>query len=231
MPHIDHFRARRRVLAALGAIAGAGLAGCSNSTYELVKATYESGHPAHRGGDGYPMSAEQIAQLPYATLGVRVHGGAAGVMVLAKYQGDDLVWASVDHVVFTTRGGRLVQTAGMPRDLAGTQSLSGDPLLAPPRPWPEGDIEVRRLIDLRDPVLFSVPVNSKLHAVGTEDIRILDNTRHTVHVREEVNVPQWRWTTHNDYWIGIDDGRVWRSDTRYCPEVPAIRLELLKPAR
>src|ERR1700679_3228914 len=96
----------------LGGLLASGVAGCAtdpgsnavdpNSTFNLLAKTWTSkGPPPSK----YPLSTEQILDIPYATLGVRVDENPRVVMVLATVDGKDLQWTSNDFVTFVTRDG------------------------------------------------------------------------------------------------------------------------------
>ena len=219
---------RRRLL---GGLLAAGTAGCAssgpNSTLNLFSRTITSHSPA---ADEYPLSAERIQEIPYATLGVRVDDQTRAVMVLANLDGRVLQWVSADRVIFETEGGRLLRTRGLKRDLVDTRwrteapdpfvAFSGDEALPGRGVYREVDIGEER----------AVAVESRFQVRGTETITILGQ-QHTVRRVDEHAIDRsWRWETRNSFWIDPQTGRVWRSFQQYCPEIPPIELELLKPA-
>jgi hypothetical protein len=220
---------RRKLIRRLGVAGAACVAGCShNSTLDLMRASFFG---PSTGTAGYPATPEQIADLPYATLGVKIGDGPAAVMVLAQQQGGELVWASQDRVVFVTRGGRLIQTIGLTRDLARTDIVGNDPLSKiSDQTVSLSSTPLTELVDLHSPDELSVPVRATLSILGTETIEIMGRPRATVHVLEALSVDKWTWTANNHYWVDIHNHRVWRSVVQFCPQVPPIRLELLKPA-
>lgn len=217
--------ARRRALLLGGA--GTLLAGCASDSLSLIGSTIGGfGQPAR-----YPISDAQIEAIPYATMGVRFGDGGGVVMVLASIDGDDLHWASADRVVLVTRRGRLVKTIGLSRDLLTTRpagadaladALAGNPVAAEAR--------VDRIIDLRQKDDFSVPVESRWDVQGEETVSLLGRERRLVRVRERMTVRKWRWSADNLYWLDAGSGQVWKARQQFCPEVPAMTLELLKPA-
>lgn len=219
---------RRQVL---GGLLVSGVAGCasdSNSVYDLFSRTINS--KGASAGE-YPLSAEQIGGIPYATMGVRIGSLARAVVVLATAEGQDLQWVSADHVSFFTNGGRLVRTHGLDRDLAATRWLApgGNPLedfartgVVPPR-------GVYYEIDLKHADEKVVAVESRFELVGEETLLILGRERPARRIDEVATVPAWRWKTRNSFWIDAQGSHVWRSVQQYCPEMPAIEMELLKP--
>ena len=67
------------------------------------------------------VTREQAAQVPFATIGVRVDGGAQSMLVLATETGGDLLWTSAARVALVTRAGRVLQSAGFRENLAATR--------------------------------------------------------------------------------------------------------------
>jgi hypothetical protein len=217
----------RRAL--LTGLLAAGVSGCAqDSPYALFSAGLKASRRAPV--QGYPVTADEIAALPYATLGARIGEGDRFVLVLTRYDGSQLQWVSSDRLLLTTRGGRLMQTVGLARDLAAVELITADPLAEREDSWNPQPGTAQRLVDLHAPDEFSVPVASRWRTLGEEKLTILGRQRPTYHVQEIQTTPKWRWSCVNDYWIGEHDGRVWRTRQRYCPQVPPIELELLKPA-
>src|SRR5262245_23959254 len=79
------------------------------------------------------VSREQAAQVPFATIGIRVDGGAQTMLVLATDTGGDLLWTSAARAALLTRGGRILQSAGFRENLAATRFQDGDALMKAPQ--------------------------------------------------------------------------------------------------
>jgi len=218
---------RRQVL---GGLLVSGVAGCasdSNSVYDLFSNTISSKSPS---GGGYPLSAEQIRGIPYATLGLRVGDLAPAVVVLATVENGELQWVSADHVSFYTNGGRLVRTRGLERDLGATRWLAGgDPLADFARTGAVPPRGTYYEVDLKHADEKAIAVESRFELVGEETLVILGREHPTRRIDEVVTMPAWRWKTRNSYWIDAQGSRVWRAVQQYCPEMPPVRMELLKP--
>jgi hypothetical protein len=220
---------RRQVL---GGMMVGGLAGCSSdnaSVVNLFQKTITSKQPP---ANAYPLNAQQIHDLPYATLGIRIGSAPAAVLVLGTVDGTALRWVSADRVVFITSGGWLTQTKGLPRDLAATRWTglqAQDPLRSfietgnlPPR-------GVYREIDLLRANEKAVAIESRFEQRPDEVIDIQGKQHACRRLDEIAKMPSWRWGTRNSFWLDIQDGRVWRSIQQFCPEIPPMRLEVLKP--
>jgi len=218
---------RRQVL---GGLLASGVAGCaseSNSVYDLFSSTVTKKSAS---SGAYPLSDDQIRGIPYATMGLRIGDLAPAVVVLATADGGELQWVSADHVSFYTSGGRLVRTRGLDRDLAATRLLStSDPLADFAR---TGTVPPRGTyyeVDLKHADEKAIAVESRFDLVGEETLMILGRERLTRRIDEVASMPAWRWKTRNSYWVDAQGGRVWRAVQQYCPEMPAIHMELLKP--
>jgi hypothetical protein len=47
-------------------------------------------------------------------------------------------------------------------------------------------------------------------------------------VREELDVPEWRWRVVNRWWLSRQSTLAWRSEQHLTPDQPALRIEMLK---
>ena len=215
---------RRRLLIAAGAL---GLGGCASDSLSLLGATLPTlGGSA--GGNGYPLTDDQIKAIPYASMGVRIGSSAGVVTILASVDGQRLHWASADRIVLITERGRLVKTIGLPRDLLTTRFTDDDQLLPVARGERASEAGISRIVDLRPKDDFGVPVQSQYAVQAEESLTLLGQSRTLLRVRERVTVRKWRWSTDNLFWLDPADGRIWKSRQQFCPEVPAITMELLK---
>jgi len=207
-----------------------GLAGCGLSP--SIEVAYKSLRGQPKTDSGYQVSIAQIRALPYASLGVRLGNGAPGALLLDRYEGDDLVWISGDNIALVTREGRLVKTVGLQRDLRQTQFESPDPL---PQIFASGSVDgiakVERVIDLSSRDSFGVPIESRYEILGPKTIHVIGLTRETIMIREHIVVRMWRWSADNYYWLDQKTGSVQRAIQRYCPEVPEIEYDVLRPAQ
>jgi hypothetical protein len=228
---------RRRFL---GGLLATGVAGCAtapgstttdpNSTFNLLSKTYASKVPPP---GRYPLSSEQILDIPYATLGVRIDDNPRIVMVLSTVDGQSLRWVSADFVTFVTRDGWLLKTHGLRRDLLATQwlpSLERDPLLSFAQTGTLPTRGVYRQINLGHADERGIAVESRFESRGDETIAILGTEHQTHRIDEIANMRAWRWEVRNSFWIDTQTGKVRRSVQHYCPEMPPIELEVLKPA-
>lgn len=229
MPSED--RGRR---AALATLAGFGASACSLSpTLELLGSSLDGLGDSLGFGSSkpFPVTAREIDELPYATMGLRFGSGDPAVLVLADSDGEELRWSSADRVIFVTRRGWLVKTVGLPRDIVATQWHGENPLPRLARgESPNSGSEMMRTIDLRPRDEFGVAIESRFEVLGRETLEVLGRRRETVCLRERATVRKWRWSADNRFWVDPVSGRVWRSSQQFCPDLPPLLFEVLKPA-
>ncbi len=215
---------RRAILASgLGFIAG----GCFNAP--IIFKFPSAFRYGIFGSPDFPIERAAIAKLPYATMRAKIGRGQRSLVVLGRRDGLDLHWFSADRVVLVTRAGRLVKTAGLPRNIRATQFTAADPvdrrlheLRAP--------VRTTRTVDFDDDSGFGMPIDSRFESLGPRVIAILDIDFDTVLVRERNTSRTRRWSFDNFYWVDPVDGFVWKSLQHIVRDYPPIEMEILKPA-
>lgn len=215
---------RRRFLALLCASV---LPACGKDS--IVPAALDSVQYAWSGRPDVPLTRAQINELPYASIRAKFGKSPRSLLVLGRYDGEDLHWVSADRGVLVTRHGRLVRTVGFPKNLLRTEMLTPDPVQTGLQKLQEPE-ECLRLIDLEPGHYFQVPVRSRLERVAAQTIEILGLKFETVHVSEHAAAEALRWEFTNDYWADAKTGAIWRSVQHFAPELPPIEIEILKPA-
>lgn len=183
---------------------------------------FGSGPQAH-------ITREKVKALPYAQIAVALDDNQPALVVLAEATGPDLHWVSQDRVVFVTRGGRLIQTAGLPADLQATSLVDTDPVIASRLHLLSGPVTVRRYLDLEN-IGYGVAVESVVTPQQPETIAVLDRSLATVRIAETCRAAQIDWEHTNLYWADTRSGRIWRSRQHVHPDTPAITITVLKPA-
>jgi hypothetical protein len=219
---------RRQVLGGLLASGAAGCASNSGSVADLFSSTIKA---KGRSPGEYPLSTAQIQSMPYATLGVRIGEFPRAVTVLATIDEQELQWVSADRSSFYTRGGRLVRSRGLDRDLGATRWLTpvGDPLAGFGKSGQLPEPGIYREIDLKHADEAAVAVESRYRMGKDETLTLLGREHLLRRIDEVAAMPAWRWKARNSFWIDPQSGVIWRSVQQYCPEMPPIELVLLKP--
>ncbi len=217
--------------AALQSLLCAGLSACASDsgvppTFKILSGLYDSVRSG--GPTGYRKTPEQVRESHFACLGAQVGDGPKAILLLNAYDGDALRWISGDQVSLKTRSGRLLETAGLPRDLRSTDFVRMDPLAETQSAAALGQASTTWVMDLSEPDEYSLVTQSKFLVVGPETITIMDRLHRVIRVDESVAVNAWEWETVNRYWLDAETLFVWRSEQRFCKQLPMITLEVLK---
>lgn len=215
---------RRRVLACGTAFL---LAGCADVPV-LVNAV-DALRIAVIGAPDPPLERATIAKLPYASMSAKIGKGARGMLVLGRYDGDDLHWVAGGSGIIVTRHGRVVKTAGLPVNLKDTRSFREDPVATRLHRL-EKPVEYVRYVDIEPGHRYDLPIRSRFETVGPQRITIVEIEFETVLVREVNEADTMNWNFENLYWVDIFDGFVWKSRQHIARDIPSLDLEVLKPA-
>jgi hypothetical protein len=208
---------RRQFLLALGGIA---LAGCARLRPQ------PAGEPPVS-ADGsltrYPFRRTDIEALNVPSLGVTLGDAVPGAMFLTHREtGHAFRWQSSNRIGLTTRGGRVIATRGLRRDLVATRFETPDPLaesaLAAAGP-------LLRRLDLAPGDNTDVRYESRLATAGEEFVTILERSYRALRITEEVTVRRWQWRALNTYWVEVSTGQVIRSIQHYAPDSPVIVID------
>ena len=213
---------RRRLLLGSASVL---LAGCdSTPSLSLVKDSFSVAFPD---SSAYPRSREQVDAQPYAQLGVRIGGGARGIMVLSEKRADELYWISANRVLLVTRKGRIVRTVGLPTDVLGTRIETRDLLdyYDPEHPQIDG-LETALSIDVGN--AYGAKILSRYHVEGSETITVLGESYDTLRVREQLSCDSWSWRATSMHWLSKRSAMMWRSRQSLAKGLPPIEFETLK---
>ncbi|WEM41582.1 YjbF family lipoprotein [Photobacterium sp. DA100] len=223
------------------------LAGCS----QKFKDVNDTVNLAFFGDQDVALNAEEISQLPYASLYARVDDGPQAFMVLAfaenrstlglthhsdlsstitaEHMSTQLKWVSADKGMLITESGRIVKTLNLPAgNLVSSDSYQPDPLAlglhlaSTPTQW-------QRTIDWQPGYHFGYPVKSQFVFVSEETLDINGTNKLTKHFVEHVSIPTLNIEYNNHWWIEPNNGMVIKSKQKLAPNLPYIELTLLKP--
>lgn len=207
------------VVAACLALPGCStLAGSIGSTVGLY---------ARQHRDRLPTAAE-VAANPYPQLDVRTPRGQ-GVFVLGNVDAGRQAWYGREGVVLFLRDGQVVQTAGLPQNLAGLRQPTDNPFarglqhIAAP-------VTYARSEDFSPGYRYGVPVTARLVPRGETTLTILGEAHRVIEIDEDIAAPAARWHAVNHYWVDAADGFVWKSEQQVAPG-ETLTLVQLKPYR
>lgn len=173
-----------------------------------------------------PFTPEYIENLPYATLTAKIGRGQRSLLVLARYDGLNLLWASANESALVTRNGRLIKTAGLERNLLDTQGISEDPIVSGRSNF-EG--KFLRTVDL-DTGRYGIPIESNFDIQEQATIQILNKEHNTLVIREKNRAQSLHWNFTNTFWLDINTSFVWKSIQHFDPSTPPVEIQITKPA-
>ncbi|MFK8259215.1 YjbF family lipoprotein [Erwinia sp. AnSW2-5] len=185
---------------------------------------------AFLGVDDIQMTNEQIDNMPYASMYLRVNGGQQIFVVLGFNENGQQKWITRDKAMLVTQHGRMVKTLGMGDNLNEVSNLDSDPLrdalhLTEGASWtrtlrwteggtPQAGTAVSHFSRLKDEVLQLVgqPVACR---VWQEDVSIAESGE------------SWR----NTFWVDISSGQVRQSLQMLGADYIPVESTILKPAK
>jgi len=173
------------------------------------------------------INRDQAASIPYASMGYRLEGGNEGLLVLGTDNGGEQLWTSSAKVVIVTRDGRIVRTLGLEHDLSGLTIRAGQapaPAAAIAAPF-----TITRLEDFPELGLYGAIVTCSARAAGRQTIKILGQPITTMRVDESCRSRKPEWSFTDNYWVDLDNGRVWRSRQHVHPKGGIIETEIFRP--
>jgi hypothetical protein len=179
---------------------------------------------------GSSVGLKEVADTPFASIGVRVGTGPQTMLLLATKTGRSTVWTSASHIALEIQSGRILRTAGLTQNLAGTNFSGTDPLdagllnLHAPAP-------AKRTLDFSDLNAYGIAVNSTIAPAGLAAVDILGTRVACVHAVETGNSPALGWNFTNEYWASAHNGLVWRSVQSIHPNFDPVEIELLRPPK
>jgi hypothetical protein len=204
------------------AACAAALAGCSSdgggdwiALLSLARTSWENRDA--------PVALEEAAAIPFATVGVRIGDAHEQILVLATDSHGERLWVAHTQVAMTTRGGRIVATAGLPFNVAGYSAANGTAAN-----W-SAPHSVRWSVDFPDLGLYSVAVACEDRPAGSDPITILGRQLDTMRVDETCRSEQLQWSFTNTYWVSEASGRVWRSTQYIHPKMDPLTIQILRP--
>ncbi len=161
-------------------------------------------------------------------MSAKIGPGQRALVVLRRVDQKELSWFSANRIVFVTREGRVVRTAGLAANLKHTQLIDEDNLgLIHDELHPTGSM--RRVVDLGPPDRYGLLITSSLESLGPSSIEISELQFDTLHFRETNWARDLDWTFENLFWVDPGSGIVWKSTQYIHPDIPPLELELLKP--
>jgi hypothetical protein len=202
------------------------VAGCSSQNGGITDWSRVVGMMGDQFGPTPAITLDEAAAVPFASLGMRIGDGQQQMIVLAADSNGERLWTSKAKVAVTTRRGRVVRSAGLPRNIDTVEFRGEDPILDVAKGGPSR--ETIRYSDFWDLNRYSIPLRCVAVSRGPEAVVILGKSIATVRVDESCESSDIDWTFTDSFWVG-SSGMVWKSIQHYHPDYDPIELEVLRP--
>ncbi|WP_165324938.1 YjbF family lipoprotein [Pectobacterium zantedeschiae] len=200
------------------------LTGCSQNVEQVGK-TFKL---AFFGQDDTHVTAQQVANTPYASAYLKVGEAPQAFVVLAFAEQNQLKWIGADKNMLATQHGRVVKTQGFGEDINYVDNLQQDPLTlgllktSTPMTW-------QSRVEWSQVFRGGYDTQSVFHARGKETIKILDTSRELLRFDEHVTVPALNESYINSYWLDPANGSVVQSQQYMGPDMALVTFTVLKP--
>ena len=206
------------------ALLGAGtflLAGCGNSRNPNLSAAVDL---TRKFFADRAFTDEDVERIPFASIGVQVGTAPEALVVLATVDGDTLTWIAADHSLIQTKNGRIVRFRS--GDIEVVTALGSEDPVANGAVVAAG---CTRLLDFPKVRLYSVPTQSTLAATGEARVALLHGEILTRSFTETGISHPLAWDFENHFYLDQDSKRVWQSNQNVTPQLPPIKIRVLRP--
>lgn len=180
-------------------------------------------------GSNLHLTRAEVNRIGYASIAVRLGDGPQALLILGRFDGDELNWISAKREVVVTRRGRVVKTYGLPQDLTATNFLTPDPIGKPGRDFAPG-AECLRTLDFESLHQDGILARSTFRKIGSARIEILGERLETELWEERGSADLLGWDFVNRYWIAADSGYVWKSLQATAPTLPVLEIIVYRRA-
>lgn len=200
------------------------LAGCS----QKMDAFQKTAKLAIWGMDDVQVTAEKVAQTPYASAYLRVGKASQAFVVLAFAENDQLKWIGADSNLVVMQQGRIVKTQGFGEDIAHVINVTPDPLAV-------GLLNPSTSLHWQGKMAWSqvqrgdYAVESVFQARGKETVTILGKPSQLLKFTEQVSVPVLNAQYTNTYWLEPGTGEVVQTWQYMGPDMALVKFTVLKP--
>lgn len=207
------------------------LVGCSQNAKDLSE-TIQS---AIWGPDNQSISLEQVEQIPYASLYVKMGENPLALMILTWVEEPQsarqmmaLKWLSTNREMLVTQAGRVIKTVNLKSgNLVRIESEDIDPLSlglhknSTPHSW-------KYKITWSPGYHTSYQALSTFIVQGVKNKPLPNETLPLLHIIEQVNIPQLKQQYKNHYWLSPQSGEVITSEQYIFPGAEKLTLTVGK---
>lgn len=183
--------------------------------------------------DTVPRPPEKIerkmaAELQYASIGVKIDDNPQFLFLLANQQDGAELYTLGYQVSIVMRGGRVMRTRGLSRDILGARWEGQDIVkTAVHSPAP---VQGVRWFESNERGIRTLEARCVAQSIRDETITILEAPIVARHVQETCEVEELQWRYVNDFWIAPDTLQIWASIQYIHPKINPLLLETFRPA-
>ena len=196
----------------------ASLAGCNTWSGDAIN-TFK----VAISGPESQLTVERVNHIDAPVLLVEL--GVAEALMVSPGAGTGLVEWHGQSEMLLTRGGRVIQTAGLPADMLAP--------LAADDPFIQGLLsadgrEISRQVDY--PALYQTGLeqHAQYRHGKVESITFMGASHQLLRIDERIHMPELKFKAVNSYWVEPDTGLVRYSVQHIAPDLPPLRLTLVK---
>ncbi|MCX8958814.1 YjbF family lipoprotein [Erwinia psidii] len=182
------------------------------------------------GPDDVEVTSQQVENLPYASMYLRLNDGQRIFVVLGFDENGQQKWITRDRSVVVTQHGRVVKTLGLRDNLSGVTNMQQDPL-SDPLHIKEGATWTSTQSWTEAGKFRSATAVS--HFTRAED-RVLDLAGKKIPCRvwlEQVSLPAIGKSWTNTFWFDTTTGQVRQSQQQLGGADFSLETIILKPAK
>jgi hypothetical protein len=205
---------------ALG-LAVIGLAGCNSLTGDALSSLRQ----AISGSDS-GITTEHISTIDAPAL--RVEVGQSEALLVSPgtlMPGGRTEWHGLSEMLFT-HGGRVTQSAGLAPDVL-APLVAGDPFLLGLHTISSG-LKVTRTVDYPGQYQTGLRQHARYRVGKVQAVEIMGRRHSLLRVDERIHMPELGFKATNRYWVEPDTGLVRRSVQHLSPDLPPLRLTVVK---
>ena len=137
-----------------------------------------------------------VANIPYASMIVRIGKGPQALMILERIEEENYIWVSADDVYLITRNGKVIKTHGLHNNLVERVSSLKN--------WKEASISNQEFISylsFDNPELNNLKTISIFKNNGSQEEKLMFNKKKLTYISEQLSSSRVGWREENLYWI------------------------------
>ncbi|RWR03121.1 hypothetical protein ED28_04815 [[Pantoea] beijingensis] len=182
------------------------------------------------GVDDVALTDEQVQEMPYASMYLRLNGGQRIFTVLGYDEQGQQKWITQDKAMVVTQHGRIVKTLGLSDNLRDVNNLQQDPLINALQ-ITESSRWTRTLSWTENGRLRSGTAVSHFSRAKDEVLTIAGRAVPCRVYREEVEIAADGKSWENTFWVDASTGQVRQGQQSLGADYISVETTLLKPAK